>query len=136
MNALLKRFPCVTVVDEPGVQFLKRYYIIKTKFFSVYIHQILRDDDADMHDHPWPFVVVILKQGYREVMPTQTKIRKRFAVFGHLPSCSHRIELIDNQPSWSLVMMGPKVREWGFHTKAGWVSFKKYLNKQLSKGCD
>jgi hypothetical protein len=126
----------VRVAEEPGKDFLKRYYVLKSPVLSVYIHQILRSDEADMHDHPWPFLVVILRQGYREVMAHATKIRRPLEVFCHLPSCAHRIELIDDKPSWSLVVMGPKLREWGFHTKAGWVHFKKYLNKQFSKGCD
>lgn len=136
MKRLLRFFRCVTITDGQGAKFLQRYYILKTPILSVYIHHWLKDDEADMHDHPWPFLILVLKQGYREILPSGPKIRKPWRVFGHLPTCKHRIELIDNKPSWSLVIMGPKVREWGFHTKLGWIPFKKYVTKKFEKGCE
>lgn len=37
---------------------------------SIRVHHILRsDDDRAYHDHPWPFVTVILKGGYYELRP-------------------------------------------------------------------
>lgn len=137
LRRLLGRFPCVSVMNQQRTKvFLRRFYIIKSRFLSVYVHQITSDEDGDMHDHPWMFLILILKQGYREVMPKRTVIRKRLDLIFHLPTCRHRIELIDNIPSWSLVIMGPKVREWGFHTIQGWVPFKKYGNKSYKKGCE
>ncbi len=139
---ILSRFPCVTVVDEHGTQYIKRWYLVKTKLISIYVHQIVNDDDADMHDHPWPFLILILKQGYREIYEHKTlpfiikHTRRPLEIFGHLPSFKHRIELIDHKPSWSLVIMGPKVREWGFHTAQGWVHFMKYGKKGFKKGCE
>ncbi len=192
MKKLLKKFRCMTVQHENGKPHLHRWYILKTRLFSIYIHNIVSDDDEDMHDHPWPFLVVILKNGYVETMPNGIHIRLPGDIIFHRPSDTHRIALMKywvspdcshcHQPmktvgidlayhrfhgykpqypehicenhecikfdrlieaplrgiaqdSWSLVIMGPKLREWGYHTKQGWVHFKDYA-KKIFVGCE
>jgi hypothetical protein len=143
MKKWLKLFPCVTITDTRGCAYLIRYYILKTRIISIYVHNILLDDDADMHDHPWWFIVLILKGGYWEQMPGRKIFRRPLDTIFHKPTDIHRIELgvkyFDGIPriipSWSLVILGPKVREWGFHTKEGWVYFKNYISKVFRKGC-
>lgn len=179
MRKLLNLFRCITVMDDKGVKYIKRWYILKTPLLSIYVHNILEDDDADMHDHPWPFMVLILKGGYIEEIPSGSAYLKPLDIILHKPSDKHRIVLIKKhtqkctwcgldlnyfgehsgycnnggceyqmvnryvgnstvylQDSWSLVILGPKVREWGFHTKQGWVHFKQYVGKKFHKGCE
>lgn len=38
----------------------------------------------------------------------------------------HRVELIDGKPSWSLFIRFRKIRDWGFHTKDGWIQWNKW----------
>lgn len=41
------------------------------------------------------------------------------------PEAIHRLdEPLEN--TWSLFITGPRVRGWGFHTKAGFVPFNEY----------
>lgn len=43
---------------------------IERKMPAVRVHEILRSDlDRELHDHPWPFVSIILRGGYTEVRP-------------------------------------------------------------------
>lgn len=43
---------------------------VERKIPAVRLHEILRsDNDRDLHDHPWPFVSVILRGGYYEERP-------------------------------------------------------------------
>ena len=44
----------------------------------------------------------------------------------------HRVELIGGKPAVTLIVMGPRVREWGFRTAKGWESFKSYFKR---RGC-
>lgn len=45
--------------------YLRRWYLFKSKYFNIMLHNIRRsDDDPDPHDHPWGFVSVILRNGY------------------------------------------------------------------------
>jgi hypothetical protein len=40
-----------------------------SKWFSIKIHRIIESDEICSHDHPWPFLTVILKGGYYEWTP-------------------------------------------------------------------
>lgn len=46
--------------------YLIRYYVIQSRWFNFFIHQFLRSDRDDMHDHPWDFVTYLVRGGYRE----------------------------------------------------------------------
>lgn len=52
--------------DDP---YLLRWWLIpRNKFFNVYYHVIVRDeDDRALHDHPWMNMSVVLSGAYREV---------------------------------------------------------------------
>lgn len=41
----------------------------------------------------------------------------------------HRLVIPAGSTSWSLFAMGPKQREWGFQTTAGWIHNRRYINK-------
>lgn len=46
--------------------YLDRLVIFRCNWFSVFLHIFRDGDDECMHDHPWPFVSVILRGGYWE----------------------------------------------------------------------
>jgi len=50
---------------EPFKWLLQRFDI------AIRVHEILTSDDRDrgFHDHPWPYITIILKGGYIEVTP-------------------------------------------------------------------
>jgi hypothetical protein len=49
------------------VVYLRRHYLIKTKWFNIFIHEFFRsDDDPDPHDHPFDFLTFVLKGGYTD----------------------------------------------------------------------
>jgi hypothetical protein len=102
------------------------------------IHRIVRpDDDPDPHNHPWMFWFgVILEGGYREETfrrwPHGTPWWFHTSLipgdwFFH-GAHEHRIDRLWVGESWSLVFMGPKVREWGFINRVSgcfveWTSY-------------
>lgn len=58
---------------------------------------------------------------------------------------AHRVELmtLGGKPimCMSLFFTGPRIREWGFHCKQGWVHFKDFISvrpggNDIGKGCD
>lgn len=49
-----------------GSAYLTRWGF-RSKWFSVYLHKLdAPDPGTDLHDHPWPFVSIILRGGYVE----------------------------------------------------------------------
>lgn len=128
------------IIGDPKDPYLKRWWIIKNRFFRIYLHQMLKDDeDRALHDHPWYNLSIILKNGYEEITPVGTFTRKFLHIIFRKAEYAHRLKLINNKPSWSLFMTGPKIREWGFLCKQGWRHWKEFTkpgNKgQIGRGC-
>jgi hypothetical protein len=115
--------------DDP---YMLRWYLIRTRFGSVYLHEFIHSDNDVHHDHPWSSASVAL--GYvkehggsmteelgtiaRPVLPGTMVFRR--ADFAH--------RIVVTKPGFrTLFFIGPKWREWGFHCPKGWVSWKKFV---------
>jgi hypothetical protein len=113
--------------------YLTRYIIFKTDLISIYLHIFHRSDADDLHDHPWPFLGLILWRGYNEQTPQG---KRRFwpgMVLFRPASWSHRVELVNGKRAATLVIVGKRIREWGFFTSSGWVKWTNYFRKM---GCE
>lgn len=139
-----KRWGKVEITKETDegerVVYMRRWYIWQCQWFSVRLHHILKPDlDRDPHDHPWPFVSILLGGGYRELWckaedyrsiggawsPRHAK-RVRF-INWHSSTDLHRIvEFIKPAGVWSLFVTGPFQKKWGFQTSEGWVYYRDY----------
>jgi len=131
-----------------GEDYLHRYYLFlkdrKWFPFNVTLHKIVRSDDPIMHDHPWPYLTIVLKGGYWEHTPVFDNDGKVFAEFqtwrgpGSIIQRSanefHWLELDENVgPATTLFFMGKQQREWGFLVQAKkgihrWVKWTDYLS--------
>ena len=64
----------IVIRREDGIPYLERRTLISIgKWFSIKYHKILQSDDFCNHDHPWPFLTIILKGGYFEWTPVTQK---------------------------------------------------------------
>lgn len=101
---------------------MKRWRLIQTPMGGVYVHFIYREDlDPIGHDHPWAFWSLVLKGGYTELLQTHPRYpdqpkrvsHRRFSLH-HFPlKWAHRI--ISVEPGTiTLVLVGPKKKQWGF----------------------
>lgn len=64
---LARRTPYTHIGD-----YMRRWWLVRynRRGLAVRVHEILRSDrDPHMHDHPWPFVSVVLRGGYWEWRP-------------------------------------------------------------------
>lgn len=130
-----------------GQDYMHRYYLFlkdrKWFPFNVTLHKIVRSDDPIFHDHPWPYMTVVLKGGYYEHLPLLNKdgqITGEVAVWRGPGSIIRRkanefhwLELDQDTPATTLFFMGPQQRDWGFlvnkpKTKTLWVQWKEYLD--------
>lgn len=130
-----------------GDPYLMRWWVIpRNRFFNVYLHLFLRDDDDRAHhDHPWANVSILLQGKYIEHKIQAGGVhvqhrREAGSVVFRLPSAAHRISLIKGAPCWSLFMTGPVMREWGFHCRRGWVPWQEFTNPAdggatIGRGC-
>lgn len=130
-----------------GEDYMHRYYLFlkDRKFFpfNITLHKIVKSDDPIFHDHPWPFITIILKGGYWEHTPVYNDKGEIFAEFttwrgpGSILKRSakefHWLEIDENVgPATTLFLMGPQQRDWGFlinrtKKKHQWIQWENYL---------
>ncbi len=144
-------------IGDPGDPYLLRWWVIpRNRVLNVYLHCILRsDDDRALHDHPWPFVSIILRNGYVEHRfddpdwrsDPQRRVRTRMthhgerAVVFRLPRTPHRLQILPDSWAMTLVITGPVIRPWGFWCPQGWRDSREYAiqtddSSVIGRGCE
>ncbi len=131
--------------------YLTRYAFPRVGWFRPALHVFHRSDADEHHDHPWPFVSIILWRGYIEETPALfADLRSREVcvrdgrcvrlsrkwpgmVLFRSATHRHRVELVDGKPAVTLVIFGKRRREWGFFTAKGWQHWKAYF---AERGCE
>ncbi|MGE0621104.1 MAG: hypothetical protein AB7I04_25235 [Pseudomonadales bacterium] len=113
--------------------YLHRYYLVpKNRFLNVYLHRFQEPDPGrDLHDHPWWSLSIVLKGGYEEAYSEGGEVRTRtLGGFSRVrlrrPTTRHTITRVTPGGCWTVFITGRKVREWGFHTREGWVHNRAY----------
>lgn len=116
---------------------------------GMYLHRFdAPDPGLDLHDHPWSFVSILLWGSYTE---ERAPIRQA-AIYARLAeefprSCTrgvterrrwlsvrtlrldecHRVtDLHGRGPVWTLILRGPRRRQWGFYIPTGWMHEHEY----------
>lgn len=110
------------------------------------IHQFLASDDPfdGLHDHPWPYLTVILEGGYVEWLPDgaggeKPHYRTAGDIIAARSTRRHRIELLrdfnnEEIPCWTLFIMGPKRRSWGFWINGKFYSASEWFARRAQGG--
>lgn len=136
--AFMKR---MTLERPDGTIYLARLRIVQTPWFAVYLHRIEGPDPGiDLHDHPWPFVSFILRGGYREQRARVWRGRNHASTSVRVMPREHRapginrmhlneahtISQVFRVPTWTLMFVGRRSRQWGFFTPEGWYEHTAY----------
>lgn len=136
------------VIGPHDAPYIRRWWVIpRNRFFNIYLHNMLRDDDdRALHDHPWWNVSIILKGGYLEWLshrgdPVNCVWRGRWSVVFRKATAAHRLTIGQGTgPSWSLFITGPIIRQWGFHCPKGWRIWTEFVDSrdsgQVGRGCE
>jgi hypothetical protein len=135
---LLNRIPHVDIYREPGVLYLRRYYLLGGprlgtqpwyKRFNLYLHCFFTSDDPVPHNHPWAGWSLILRGAYWEHRLEGGLLRGRLFSSGHINrlGCDtfHYVNLCSERV-WTLFVAGPRKTSWGFMTSDGFVDWKTY----------
>lgn len=114
--------------DAEGNLYLRRWRLIQTPLFGVYLHKIMQPDaDRDLHDHPWNFISIVLSGGYSEQVEGGFVKRKLFSIARRTAATAHRIARLFKVPTWTLVLVGRRKKSWGFYTPSGFKDWREYL---------
>lgn len=129
-------------------QYIVRLHLLKTPWFAICLHWILKPDPEPwLHDHPVSFLSIILRGKYAELRQRpfaqpEILVHRWYNFIRASRFDRHRI-IFTRKHTLTLCFMGPKTREWGFHTDDGWIGWKRYyerqrriaqLNKDLAEG--
>ena len=142
INLFQKLFLVKEIKSKDGVLHFRRYRLLWTPWFAIYIHRIYKsDDDLHPHSHPWNFISLILSGAYCEELYKQeldqVSIVERwfwttkYNVFLPLSIGKrnrhqfHRITTLIG-PVTSLVLTYGKCSGWGYKVGGQYVDFKKY----------
>lgn len=135
-RALLERFE-IPDLDRPERNYLTRWRLIQTPWFGIYLHRFDGPDSRPtLHDHPWPFVSLVLRGGYVEhrrygpagevVHPTlygENVVRIRWINVKRATDV-HWIDRLTRTPTWTLMLVGRRRREWGYVDRDGtWTRY-------------
>jgi len=133
LASFFSRKPDKTINDK----YLLRWHLIpRNKYFNIYLHKFIGDDDRVYHDHPFHSLSILLKGEYKEFILKSIQRNNVFHLCHrkhHKPVKlifrsalrMHRLEVIDG-PVWTIFITGPRFREWGFNVNGKWIAWHKY----------
>lgn len=157
LNILKKLFirPPDFVISQNGKDYMRRWWITPrwNTLPRVYLHHIISsDDDRALHDHISWSLSFLLTGGYVEHYPGMVmKFRRRGNLVFRSSTQAHRLQLYKEYGThgnevavWTIFVVGPKKREWGFHCEKGWRSWREFIGlpygeatgNEMGPGCD
>lgn len=115
-------------LDNPGAIYLSRLMLFKTKLLGIYVHIIRVADYARCeHNHPWPFLTIILRGGYVEEIDGKEYTRRPGYIGWRPRGFQHRITQLRKDSALTLVIRGPDRVDWHFKTIHGWMHWSDYI---------
>lgn len=130
------------LIGKPGNPMMERWRLIQTPLFGIYLHFIYREDlDPIPHDHPWRFWSFVLHGGYKEHLWPDSRIHgvseiqeHKAGSFHHFPLRSaHRIISVQ-RGTVTLVIVGRKLRTWGFYANGRFIEWQEALSVRPTEG--
>lgn len=122
-------------LDDPTRNYLTRWRLVQTPWIALYLHRFDGPDSRPiLHDHPWPFLSIVLRGGYTEHrMGGDQVVRTRLVTrASYMPVwAAHFIERLHREPTWTLVVVGRRQRRWGYwepirHAIWRWTAFDEH----------
>lgn len=131
---------CIWRWTDVDSEYITRLHLVKTPWFAVCLHWLNKPDPEPwLHDHPVAFLSCILRGGYKEIRYTPKRTSRSIwrwhRWFNYVRATNQDVHtIVDVLPhTVTLCFMGPKTREWGFHTPKGWVHWKDYYAEQRAR---
>ena len=116
------------IISKEGVLHFRRWQVIKTRWFAIYIHAIYKaDEDKHLHNHPFNFFNIILKGSYTERLPN-FKLNPRFAgnsVYRQRDQF-HKIDDLHSPVVYTLNVMWNFRDTWGYEVRGRYVDHETY----------
>lgn len=134
-QAVARRLGPPEIVGNEECPVMYRWTLARPFGCKIMLHHFLPNgDDPEPHDHPFDFVTLVLAGAYVDErtdpggglhfeMMERGKVRFRRAEHMHRT-------LVRSDGCWTIIVTGPKRREWGFAWRGVWMPMQKYLDER------
>jgi hypothetical protein len=152
------RWPEKEVIGPPDCPLMHRWTFINggPKSVKLMVHHFLPNaDDRDVHDHPRAFYTFVVRGHYDDMEPCPydrsganhgdlgggwicricdgrnvvLNERMKPGMLRLRPAAHRHRTKVGPRGCWTIVLMGPLVRDWGFWRRGKWWLWKNYENE-------
>ena len=136
--------PVLEIKSKAGVLHFRRWRILSTPWFNIYLHGIYKADaDKHLHDHPWDYRSLVLKGCFWE----ETIDHNGFWILNPLAPGSfvkrkaeqfHKIRELCTPTVYTLFITGKPRRDWGYSVDGEWMQhdeYRKWVHTNKEKEC-
>lgn len=107
----------ITARGDRPEPYLERYSLLRSRWLTIYLHRFVRrDQDLELHDHPWPALSLVLAGQYRErrLMSGMKLVERDVKRLNLVRSHQFHMIVAAAPETWTLFIHGPKRKHWGF----------------------
>jgi hypothetical protein len=113
--------------------YLFRWTLFAVHGWKVYVHRFVGDDwSRDFHDHPKRFWTVGFWGKYLEYTPRGQRWYRAPWIRTFPAEHKHRITTPHRRTCWTLVIVSPTVRAWGFWHNERFIDWRTYVGSALA----
>lgn len=117
--------------SKEGKLHFRRWEILKTRWFSIYIHGIYAaDQDKHLHNHPWDYKSIVLKGSYIEETLTGNNVMRPLKMVTRDGKDYHKIKELKSKSVYTLFIVSPVKRIWGYLVDGSWMNHEEYREKK------
>jgi len=121
--------------SKEGKLHFRRWQLLKTSWFSIYIHGIYApDQDKHLHNHPWDYKSLVLKGSYIEETNNGVNLLKFGSVTSRNGEDYHKIKTLLTNSVYTLFIVSPAKRTWGYQVNGKCMyneEYRKLKNQNL-----
>jgi hypothetical protein len=131
MKLIDKLFLIKEIKSKEGVIHFKRWQLLKTPWFSIYIHGIYKaDEDAHLHDHPWDYYSMSIYGRFIEKNKGAIKCNylyvSTFKLISRKAEQFHTIHKLLTKSVYTFFIAKNRRRDWGYDVNGEWIDHKTY----------
>ena len=117
--------------SKEGKLHFRRWEILKTRWFSIYIHGIYASDkDKHLHNHPWDYKSIVLKGSYVEETTNGLNILKFGTITSKDGNDYHKIKQLLTKSVYTLFIVSPVKRVWGYQVDGSFIDNEEYRRRK------
>lgn len=113
--------------SKEGKLHFRRWQLLKTRWFSIYIHGIYAaDQDKHLHNHPWDYKSLVLKGSYIEETNSGINTLQFGTITYRNGKDYHKIKTLLTKSVYTLFIVSPVKRIWGYQVDGSWMNHEEY----------